>query len=211
MFRPEPWCREGPPADDDPARRRRATAQDQLSTTDGITLGAPDARLTLTEFADLQCPFCAKFAVNVLPTLVDDYVRPGKLRLVFRGLAFLGEDSVRGARMAGAMGLQRRLWPFVDLFYLNQEAENSGYADEDFLRELAGAVEGADVDVAMGARDSSAVDAQLSEADAEAEKWAVPGTPAFLLGETGEAPEVFPIDSLDASAFTTALDARLAL
>lgn len=177
---------------------------------DGITLGAPDAPLTLTEFADLQCPYCAQFARQALPTLVDDYVRPGKLRLVFRGLHFLGEDSVRGARMAGAMGLQDRLWPFVDLFYLNQEAENSGYADDDFLLELAEAIDGADADAAMSARGSAEVDAQLAEANAEGERWSVPGTPAFLLGDTGAEPEVLEVRSLEASAFTSVLDARLA-
>lgn len=177
---------------------------------EGVVLGAPDAPLTMTEFADLQCPYCQQFALNALPTLVDNYVRPGKLRIVFRGLHFLGDDSVRGARMAGAMGLQNKLWPFVDLFYVNQGAENSGYADDDFLLELAESVDGADADAAMSARNTGAVDAQLTEANAEAEKWQVPGTPTFLLGRSGEEPEVWRVTSLSASAFTPDLDAMLA-
>jgi protein-disulfide isomerase len=56
----------------------------------GIALGRPNAAVTLVEFADLQCPFCAEWSRNALPELVRDYVRPGRVRIVFRGLAFNG-------------------------------------------------------------------------------------------------------------------------
>ena len=41
--------------------------------------------MTLVEFADLQCPFCKQYATDVLPTVVRDYVRTGKVRLVRDG------------------------------------------------------------------------------------------------------------------------------
>ena len=56
----------------------------------------------------------------MLPAVVDRYVRTGRLRLELQLLAFLGEDSVRGGRMAAAAAGQNRLWPFVDAFYRNQ-------------------------------------------------------------------------------------------
>lgn len=176
----------------------------------GITLGADDATLTMTEFADLQCPFCRRFDVNAMPTIVERYVRPGKLRIVFRSLAFLGDDSVRGARMAGAVGLQNHLFEFADLFFENQGEENSGYADDDFLRALAEAIPGVDADRAFSDRDRSEIDAQLAEADSEADKWQVPGTPTFLLGPTGQEPSVLHIQSLEADAFVGPIDAMLA-
>jgi protein-disulfide isomerase len=51
----------------------------------GITLGSPKAPVTLVEFADLQCPYCADWARDALPTVVQEYVRTGRVRLVFRG------------------------------------------------------------------------------------------------------------------------------
>jgi protein-disulfide isomerase len=79
----------------------------------GNTLGNPRAPVTLVEFGDLQCPSCAVFAQDALPAIVSRYVRPGRVMLVFRGLDFIGHDSERAARMAGALGEQNRLWQFV--------------------------------------------------------------------------------------------------
>ena len=62
----------------------------------------PDAPVTLVEFADLQCPFCAEYERSVLPALLDRYVRTGKVRLELRLLRFLGPDSDRLARVAAA-------------------------------------------------------------------------------------------------------------
>ena len=51
----------------------------------------------MVEFADLQCPFCAEYTKNVVPTIVNRYVRPGKLRIEFRPLTFIGPDSAKAA------------------------------------------------------------------------------------------------------------------
>src|SRR5690349_18702280 len=76
-------------------------------------LGRPGAPVTLVEFADLQCPYGGLWARATLPTLVQRYVRTGKLRIDFRGLAFVGPDSKTALRVAHAAGAQNRLWNVV--------------------------------------------------------------------------------------------------
>jgi protein-disulfide isomerase len=49
----------------------------------GVALGSPRAPVTLVEYADLQCPYCAQWSRETLPVLVGQYVEAGKLRIVF--------------------------------------------------------------------------------------------------------------------------------
>lgn len=48
------------------------------------TLGAEDAPVTMIEFSSLTCPHCAEFHATTLPKIKEQYIEPGKLRLVFR-------------------------------------------------------------------------------------------------------------------------------
>ena len=159
----------------------------------GDTLGRPDAPVTLVEFADLQCPYCRDFAHAQLPGIVERYVRPGKVRLVFRNFAFLGPDSETAARVAEAAALQGKQSEFVHRFYAEQGTENTGYVTEDFLRKVAGQVGGLDVDRALQQADSSQVAARLARDQAAVRRAGVQGTPTFLLdGKLLSADQVGP-------------------
>jgi protein-disulfide isomerase len=153
----------------------------------GIQLGSPTAPVTLTEFADLQCPFCRQYTENVFPTVVREYVRSGKVRMVFRGLSFIGADSIVAARAAGAAAQQNRLWQFIDVFYNNQKDENSGYVRTKFLRQIGAA---AGLDVVRLERDatSETVQRQLTDASSEADRFGIKSTPSFVLAKAGQQP-----------------------
>jgi protein-disulfide isomerase len=171
----------------------------------GVTLGDPSAPVELVEFADLQCPYCAKANTQVLPPLVDKYVRTGQVKLVFRNLTFLGPDSVKAARTAAAMGQQNHLWDFVELFFANQGRERSGYVTDAFVQKLAKVVPGADVGRAMAQRNDPAVTSQLDEAAAEASRLSVEGTPTFFLVKLGQPPKKLQPSSLTPEGFGRAL------
>jgi len=175
----------------------------------GIALGDPRAPVTLVELGDLQCPYCAQFARDTLPTIVNRYVRPGRVRLLFRNLDGLGHDSRRAAQMAAAVGEQNRLWEFVDLAYRNQGEENSGYVTDNFLRAIAGAIPSVNVSRAMTDRGSAAVTAQITQAMALARRFDLKVTPSFLLFPTGQPPRQFSPAGLDSSAFTGPLEKLL--
>lgn len=204
--------------DDTPALKRGEQVPGQAEATAlfagvpqrGITLGDPRAPVTLVEFADLQCPYCRDYTRGVMPTLVSQYVRTGRLRMVFRNVSFIGTDSARGAQMAGAAALQNGMWQYVDIFYANQGAENSGYVTDDFLRRIGSGVRGLDVDRAMNDRGLPAVQRELNEAQTEWQSNGFTGTPSFLVGPTGGTLEALEIQALQPGEFTAAIDRALA-
>lgn len=170
----------------------------------GAALGRPGAPVTLVEFLDLQCPFCAQWDLQVLPAVLER-VRRGELRIVMRPLAFLGPDSVKAVALAGAASLQDRLWQFVDIFFHNQREENSGYVTEAFLRRLAAAVPGVDAARALVQRDSPAAQRLTEIAAQEAKRVRLESTPGFLAGPTGGRLRTLEV-SYDPDEFLAALD-----
>jgi len=175
----------------------------------GQALGKATAPVTLVEFADLQCPFCKEYADNVVPRLVQDYVRTGKLRMVFQPLTFIGPDSERAARVALASGRQGKLWNYTELFYRNQGSEGTGYATDAFLRSIGAAIPGLDVDAAFSARDDASVTRALASAQAQADRAGISSTPSFLIGRTGQAAKPLTVSKLEAGAFTSEIDKLL--
>jgi protein-disulfide isomerase len=175
---------------------------------DGIALGVPDAPVTLVEYADLQCPYCAVWARGALPAIVDRYVRSGRVRLVFRGLAFIGPDSELALRTALAAGGQGRLWNVVHLLYANQGPENGGWVTDDLLRRV-GSTAGLDPDRLLVLRDSERVDRELLAAQRAADTAGIRGTPSFQAGPTGGRLEPLPVTSLGPEEIAARLDELL--
>jgi protein-disulfide isomerase len=175
----------------------------------GAALGRADAPVTMVEFADLQDAFGAQYADDALPTMVERYVRPGKVRLELRLIARIGPDSSKARKVAAAAQLQNRLWSFSQLFYRNQGEENSGYVTDPFLRLLAESVPGLDAKRALNDRGGATVRGLLAKNDARARALGVRSTPAFYVGRTGGRLVRLKPSSLNAPAFAGPLDRLL--
>lgn len=175
----------------------------------GTLLGSPRAPVRLVEFADLQCPYCDAYALQTLPTLVQRYVRAGALSMRFENLAFIGPDSVRAGRVAAAAAQQNRLWNFVDLLYLNQGEENSGYVTTGYIHRLLAAVPGLDAPRAERQSRSNAAAEALVRATETANRWGINATPSFLVGTAGGRLRVFQPNSLTPAPFLSTIGSLL--
>src|ERR1700733_8090241 len=56
-------------------------------------LGSANAKVTVVEYADYQCPFCEKWYTSVMPDLKSKYIDTGKIKFIYQDFAFLGADS----------------------------------------------------------------------------------------------------------------------
>jgi protein-disulfide isomerase len=171
-------------------------------------LGNPDAPVTVTEYLDLQCPVCREASTTTLPALVEDYVRTGKIKLQARTLQFIGPDSVKAAKVAAGAEQQDRLWPFLEAFYARQGQENSGYATDGFLREVA-AASGVDASKALAQANSSFAASRLDRANGDASRLGIDATPTLTV-KRGNGPERgLDANALDPASVAAALDKEL--
>jgi protein-disulfide isomerase len=145
----------------------------------GMLLGDPEAPVELIEFGDLQCPFCAAYAKEILPPVIENQVKQGQVRIEFRNFPIIGPQSTDAGAAAVAAGAQARGWNYLELFYRNQGREDSGYADDEFLEAVA---KGAGVkDIAKWNEDRASLIAEVEETTAEAQKLGLQGTPTLLI------------------------------
>jgi protein-disulfide isomerase len=171
-------------------------------------LGDPAANVTLIEYADPQCPGCRFYTEEMFPTVVDEYVRPGRVNTEFRAFPFIGPDSVKAVRFIFAAGLQDRLWQLQEALYRNQGGENSGWVTDDLLRQVAGGIAGLDVDQLFADADSDRITQEAEAAAGEAEAAGIPGTPTFLVKIGDAEPYTLEI-RLDIEEMRAALDDAL--
>jgi len=180
----------------------------------GAALGRSNAAVTLVEFADLKCPICKEYSNNVLPTLIQRYVRPGRVRMVFRAQHFVGEqqnpgDSLAAAQMTVASGFQNKLWSFAELFYRNQRDETTRYVTPAYLRFVASGVPGLNATTALAQATSPRTTKILAADGAAFGAAGFTGTPSFLIGRTGGQLAPLSVQTIETSQFTSQIDAAL--
>ena len=56
----------------------------KISADNDPVIGDPNAPISIIEFSDFQCPFCARFHIQTLPSILEEYVDQGKVKLIFR-------------------------------------------------------------------------------------------------------------------------------
>ena len=103
---------------DRPARPSLQAPDAPISVADAATKGSAKAEKVLVVFSDFQCPYCRRFAREILPELERKYVAAGKLDLAFRHLPLpIHPHAIRAAASADCAGAQGRFWEMHDLLF----------------------------------------------------------------------------------------------
>ncbi len=115
-----------------------AAALAPLGARDAI-LGSANAPVTVVEYGDYQCPFCAQYFQTVEPQIIQNYVNTGKVKMVFRDFPFLGPESLAAANAAQCAEDQNKLWAYHDALYtakIGNDSQGGGENDGFFNRAL---------------------------------------------------------------------------
>lgn len=165
----------------------------------GNGLGSPRAPWTLQYFGDLECTTCKEFTVGVLPVLLRNWVRTGKLRIEYRALQSATPDRrtfVDQQAAALAAGKQALMWNFIELFYREEGEENTGYATESYIEGIARQVPGLNFRQWLTDVRKPATFNELVSDNKAAKRARLPGTPTFVIGKTGGALHVLRVSSV---------------
>jgi protein-disulfide isomerase len=151
-----------------------------VSIEGGATKGNKDAKVTLVEFTDYQCPFCSRYFRDTMPQIDNDYVKTGKIQYVLREfpLESIHPLAFKAAEAANCSGEQGKYWEMHDRLFANQNAlaaqQLPGHAD----------AVGLDGQKFKTCLDSGKYAAKLRKDLADAQKAGATGTPTFFIGLT---------------------------
>ncbi len=95
---------------------------------DAPVLGNSNAKVTIVEFGDFQCPYCQQFFQNTLPEIKKQYIDTGKVKIVFRHfpLTQIHVNAQISAVAAECANQQGKFWEYHDLLYTNGMADGTG-------------------------------------------------------------------------------------
>ncbi len=100
-------------------------------------LGNPDAPITILEWGDYQCTFCYKFHQETLQIINEDFIKTGKVKVVFKDFPLNGPDSKLAAEASYCAQDQEKYWQYHDEVYRNWGGERTGWITREALTEFA--------------------------------------------------------------------------
>ena len=100
-------------------------------------MGNHNAPITILEWGDYQCTFCYKFHQNTLDIINEDFIKTGKVNLVFKDFPLNGPDSLLAAEAAYCAEDQEKYWQYHDELYKNWGGEKTGWITRESLDEFA--------------------------------------------------------------------------
>jgi protein-disulfide isomerase len=100
-------------------------------------MGDSNAPITILEWGDYQCTFCYRFHQNTLDIINDDFIKTGKVKLVFRDFPLNGPDSILAAEAAYCAEDQEKYWQYHNELYKNWGGEKTGWITRESLDRFA--------------------------------------------------------------------------
>lgn len=153
-------------------------------------IGNPNAPVTLIEFGDFQCEFCARFAKVTEPTINATYIQTGKANMVFKHFVTHGDDSITAAIASQCANEQGQFWKFYKTVYENQGPENSGWANTENIKKFASQIPGLDKQKFDSCIDSQKYKSVVDNDMILGVSLGMKGTPSFIIVKNdGSKPE----------------------
>jgi protein-disulfide isomerase len=147
-------------------------------------LGDETAKITIVEFADYQCPFCAKFHKETKESLIQNFVETGKVKFLFKDLIVNDRPTDKASSLAAAASYcaaeQGKFWEYNDEIYKNSQGENTGWVTKNNLKQFANNIRVPDLMRFSDCVESDKYSTIVNENDSLAKSIGLTSTPTFV-------------------------------
>lgn len=163
-------------AKEDAETQFQAQQDVEVSADDDPVKGSENATVTIIEFSDFECPFCARFYEQTLPQIEENYINTGKVKLVYRDYPLgFHQNAQKAAEAAECADEQGKFWEMHDMIFENQNA-----IDTASLKQYAGQL-GLNTSEFNDCLDSGRMASEVQKDFSDGSLYGVTGTPAFFI------------------------------
>ena len=181
-----------------------AGARVKVSVDNDAVRGDKNAPITIIEFSDYQCPFCGRFFQQTLPQIEDNYIKTGKVKIIYRDFPLsFHPEAQKGAEAAECAGEQGKYWEMHDKIFANQDAMSIA-SYKSWASELK-----LDANKFNSCLDSGKYASEVQKDFDDGSKAGVSGTPTFFIGNDKDG-YVTLVGAQPYQAFQQAIEAELA-
>lgn len=170
-------------AADKKEEKTKLLTQEQINKLpdDDPVKGNTDAPITLVEFSDFQCPYCARFWKDVLPQIEENYVKTGKVKLVYRDFPLPFHQQAQPASVASQCAHEQgKFWEMHDVIF-DKQTEWSGKEDAVALFSSYGKKMGLDTKQFDECMKSKKYNAEVMKDVVDGSAVGIGGTPGFFV------------------------------
>jgi len=163
-----------PTAQQPPAPPQEVTLE-KINLDDDAVKGDDDAKITIVEFSDFECPFCGKFFSETLSSIEKDFIDTGKAKLIFRDFPLpFHSKAQKSAEAAECAKEQGKFWELHDMIFENQQS-----LSEANLKKWA-------KEIGLSSKFDTCLDSgkyadEVKNDYEEGQKYGISGTPGFII------------------------------
>lgn len=186
----------------------------KVSIDDDAVLGEANAKVTMIDFTDYECPFCKKYVDETFAQIKKDYIDSGKIKYVVRDLPLSfhqnAHKEAQAAECAREQGGDETYFKYHDEIFKRTTSNGTGLA-LDQLSVIANYL-GLDDDALQSCLDSEKYKAEVDKDLADASTVGASGTPTFFIGKSNNSGTITGTKLVGAqpfSAFKAIIDQQL--
>jgi protein-disulfide isomerase len=167
-----------------------------LNPVANVPILGNSSNITMVEFGDYQCTFCAKFHNETREQIIKGFVDSGKINFIFKDYIVndnaTDKSSTKAAVASYCAAEQNKYWEYHTELYDNWKGERTGWITNDSLMQFAKNINIPDIEKFSNCIESNKYLSIVQNNDNLAHSMGLTGTPSFILIKDNNIQSIIP-------------------